>query len=288
MRPAGVAATRAALLDWYEPRRRAYPWRRTADPFVILVSEVMLQQTQAPRVAPAFERFLASFPTLERLSSAPAGEVIRAWGGLGYNRRAVSLHRAARLIVSEHGGRVPRTVEDLRRLPGVGPYTAAAVASIAYRAPVAAVDTNVRRVVSRLRPVDPEVGVAAAAQRWLDRRRPGDWNQAVMDLGREVCRPRPACERCPVRAGCASVGTMTEGGQRLRGGPFEGSTRQLRGAIVRVLRGRGSITLDALAEEVGRDREPVAAAVRTLHGDGLALGRPEALAGDGRGLVSLP
>jgi A/G-specific adenine glycosylase len=288
MRPAGVAATRRALLDWYEPRRRAYPWRRTADPFALLVSEVMLQQTQAPRVAPAFERFLASFPTVEHLSSASVGEVIRAWGGLGYNRRAVSLHRAARLIVSEYGGRVPRTVEDLGRLPGVGPYTAAAVASIAYDTPVAAIDTNVRRVVSRLGPADEEAEVAAAARRWLDRRRPGDWNQAVMDLGREVCRPRPACERCPVRAGCASAGVSAERSHRVRGGSFEGSTRQLRGAIVAVLRGRGSITLDALAEEVGRGREPVVAAVRSLHADGLALGRPEALAGDGGGHVALP
>ncbi len=130
------------LMEWFEPRRLAYPWRRPRpDPYAVLVSEVMLQQTQASRVAPAFERFLRSFPTVRSLATAPAAEVVRAWAGLGYNRRAVALWEAARTIVSSHGGRVPDDPSALSELPGVGPYTAAAVASIAFGRPVAAVDS---------------------------------------------------------------------------------------------------------------------------------------------------
>ncbi|HEX9235545.1 MAG TPA: A/G-specific adenine glycosylase, partial [Actinomycetota bacterium] len=129
-----------ALLAWFEPRRRLYPWRGVSDPYRILVSEVMLQQTQASRVIPAYERFTKFFPTVERLAAAPAAEVIEAWSGLGYNRRAVSLWRAAQAIVSEHGGRVPSDPGSLCRLPGVGPYTAAAVAAVAHGRPVPAID----------------------------------------------------------------------------------------------------------------------------------------------------
>jgi A/G-specific adenine glycosylase len=138
------------LMEWFEPRRRAYPWRQPdPDPYAVLVSEVMLQQTQASRVAPSFERFMRSFPTVDALATAPAAEVVRAWAGLGYNRRAVALWEGARTIVSRHGGRIPDHPSMLSELPGVGPYTAAAVASIAYGWPVPALDTNVRRVLAR-------------------------------------------------------------------------------------------------------------------------------------------
>ncbi|MGZ8584621.1 MAG: A/G-specific adenine glycosylase [Actinomycetota bacterium] len=129
------AAVSDALRAWYRPRRRAYPWRGSGDPYAVLVSEVMLQQTQAARAVPVFERFLARFPTVEALASAPRSEVVRAWAGLGYNRRAVALSEAAREIERAHGGRIPGDPEVLRTLPGVGPYTAAAVASFAFGAP---------------------------------------------------------------------------------------------------------------------------------------------------------
>src|SRR6058998_1553403 len=139
----------ARLLQWYEPRRHAYPWRLPGvDPYGVLVSEVMLQQTQAPRVARAFEPFIRRFPSVRELAGGSVADVLRAWSGLGYNRRAVALSRAARAIVSEHGGRVPSDPALLEQLPGIGPYTAAAVASIASGLPAPAIDTNVRRVLS--------------------------------------------------------------------------------------------------------------------------------------------
>jgi A/G-specific adenine glycosylase len=288
MRIAGAVASRRALLEWYEPRRCAYPWRRTSDPYAVLVSECMLQQTQAPRVVPAFERFLARFPTVQALAAAPVAEVIDAWGGLGYNRRAVALHRAAEAVVAEHGGVVPHDPAALRSLAGVGPYTAAAVASIAFGVGVAAVDTNVMRVVSRVARVEGDGAIRAAAAAWLDGNDPGAWNQAVMDLGREVCRPVPRCGACPIRTTCRSAGSVSAPGRRVPGEPFEGSSRQLRGAVVTVLRHRPSLTLGSLANTVGRDLASVARAVRALEADGLASVGPAALAGRAWGRVALP
>lgn len=157
---------RAALLRWYEPRRRAYPWRARPTPYRVLVSEIMLHQTQASRVEPVFAAFVRRWPSARALAAASRAEVVKAWSGLGYNRRAVALHEAARVIVAEHGGRVPRSLGALRRLPGVGPYTAAAVASIAFGEPVPLVDTNVRRVLARA-----ELGVDARTLR------PRTWKQ---------------------------------------------------------------------------------------------------------------
>ena len=196
---------REALRAWYAPRRDAYPWRGSHDPYAIWVSEVMLQQTQASRVVPAFGSFLRRFPTVRALAAATRGDVVREWGGLGYNRRAVRLSEAARVVVRDHGGRIPRDPATLRELPGVGPYTAAAVASLGFGEPVAVVDTNVRRVVSRVHlgvdghevPAKQAWGLADA---WLDRDDPVTWNQALMDLGREVCRPEPRCDVCPLAA----------------------------------------------------------------------------------------
>jgi A/G-specific adenine glycosylase len=279
---------REALLAWFAPRRSAYPWRRPRpDPYAVLVSEVMLQQTQASRISAAFGPFLERFPTVEALARASRPEVLRAWAGLGYNRRAVRLHEAARAIVRDHGGVVPREVEALRALPGVGPYTAAAVASIAHGEPIAAVDANVRRVVARVERGVEAHGLAArevgdAATGWLDARDPGRWNAALMDLGRVVCRPRaPRCAECPLRSPCAfrANGGSPAASPR-RQGPFEGSFRQLRGAIVRTLRGRDGASLDALVRLTGRDRERVDAAVVALERDGL-------VERTGRGVVRL-
>jgi A/G-specific adenine glycosylase len=251
----GTAAA-SALRSWYAGRRGAYPWRGPApDPYAVLVSEVMLQQTQANRVVPSFGAFLARFPTVEALAAASRADVLRAWSGLGYNRRAVRLHEAARRIVADHDGQIPDEVARLRALPGIGPYTASAVAAIAFGRPVAAVDVNVRRVSGRfLRGTEPGESTAAEvatdAQAWLDRRAPSAWNQAVMDLGREVCRPVPRCTDCPIAPWCAfhASGRSARRGVR-RHIPFEGSRRQARGRVV-----------DALRERVSADPPTLAAA----------------------------
>lgn len=259
----------------------------------MLVSEIMLQQTQAPRVVPAFRRFLAEFPTVRALAAAPRAQVIRAWGGLGYNRRAVALSRSAGAIVRDHDSNVPSDPDVLRTLPGVGPYTAAAVASLAYGVAVPALDTNVRRVVARVR-LGTEAGdvsasrLHSAADEWLDRADPGGWNQALMDLGREVCRPRPRCDACPIAEACRfrSAGLEPHPVGRSQG-PFEGSSRQLRGAVVRSLRSRPSRTLATLVAELGVKPEAVRTAIEALHADGLLVAGAAALAGRPGGRVRL-
>jgi A/G-specific adenine glycosylase len=268
----------------------------------VLVSEIMLQQTQVSRVLPAWERFMAQFPTVAALAGAPIADVVRAWAGLGYNRRAAALWKAAGMIVAEHGGRVPSDVVALRRLPGVGAYTAAAVASCAYAVPVAAVDTNVRRVVSRARlgrepGAGAEVEVERAAQVWLDRSDPGAWNQAVMDLGREVCRPRPLCQACPLAKGCplraagpvGPAGGVRGAGVResARAQPFEGSFRQLRGRIIAMLREVPSASLGQMARRWGEPTGRVSAAVTALSAEGLVHASPAALDGSVTGRVRL-
>jgi A/G-specific adenine glycosylase len=268
---------REALRVWYVPRRRAYPWRGSHDPYAVWVSEGMLPQTQAGRVVPAFRSVLRRFPTVRALAAAPRRDVVREWGGLGYNRRAVRLSEAARAIVRDHGGRIPRDPATLRELPGIGPYTAAAVASLGFGEPVAAVDTNVRRVVARVHlGVDgheaPAKELWALADAWLDLDDPTTWNQAVMDLGREVCRPNPRCDVCPIARACRFrlAESIAARGPR-RQGPFEGSSRQVRGAVVRALRSHPSLTRTRLADETGFPPERIDAAVRTLTADGLIV-----------------
>jgi A/G-specific adenine glycosylase len=266
----------SALRSWFRPRRAAYPWRGAIDPYAVLVSEVMLQQTQAPRVAPVFEAFMRSFPDLAALAAASRGDVVRAWAGLGYHRRAVALHEAARTIVRRHDGAVPGDLQALRALPGVGPYTASAVGAIAFGRPVVALDVNVRRVSARVVfGVDPdervEGDIAEAARTLLDLRDPGTWNEAMMDLGREVCRPAPRCDVCPIGRWCAYRGAGRAGGHRSgrSQGPFAGSNRQARGRIVAFLRDRPSAGIGGLATATGMDAERVGAAVDGLVRDGI-------------------
>jgi A/G-specific adenine glycosylase len=265
----------------------------------VLVSEVMLQQTQAARVASLFESFLRAFPSVERLAVAPVADVLRAWAGLGYNRRAVALSRTARAVVRDHGGLIPTDPMLLRTLPGVGLYTAAAVASIAYGIAVPAVDTNVRRVVARAAmgrapETVSSAAVATEAARWIDRKDPGGWNQAVMDLGREVCRPVPRCQVCPMASGCRLRAHRGRGRatpslpRRQAPPPFEGSTRQLRGRVVRHLGSVGWASLSALSDATGRPLAEVAAAVRSLASDGVVHAGPAALRERPGGRVSLP
>ena len=208
----GVAEVQGALLSWFDATGRRLPWRETADGYAILVSEVMLQQTQVDRVIPVYHAFLRRFPTFESLAGAPAGEVIRAWAGMGYNRRALNLQRAAQAVVERHGGALPTDPKALRSLPGVGEYTANALACFAQGRQVAVVDTNVRRVLGRVfhwpsSPTDREV--AETAERVLPEGKAWAWNQALMDLGATVCTSRrPTCLLCPVRSACRGAGAF--------------------------------------------------------------------------------
>lgn len=199
----------ARLLQWYDRRRRDLPWRESRDPYRIWVSEIMLQQTQVTTVLPYYEKFLVRFPRIGDLASASIEEVLAMWSGLGYYRRARQLHAAARQVMAE-GGELPRTAEALCRLPGIGPYTSAAIASIAFGERVAVLDGNVERVLCRYlaRAGDPKKAalrreLLAVATELLDPRRPGDGNQALMELGATVCRPQRAdCSRCPLGQAC--------------------------------------------------------------------------------------
>jgi len=199
------------LSAWYGAARRKLPWRETTDPYAILVSELMLQQTQVQTVIPYYRRFLAAFPTPRALAGAPEEAVLKLWEGLGYYRRARHLQEAARQIMDEHGGRFPDTKVAIDALKGVGPYTSAAVASIAFGLPWACLDGNVMRVLTRLFALDDDISLAATKQRLQDlaqslvpRENPGDFNQAMMELGATVCTPRePACLSCPVNSSCA-------------------------------------------------------------------------------------
>jgi A/G-specific adenine glycosylase len=222
-----------ALLAWYARVRRPLPWRGTRDPYALLVSEVMLQQTQAARVAPYYEAFLARFPDPAALAAAPAREVLAAWSGLGYNRRALALHAAARAVAARGWP------DDLTELPGVGPYTAAAVAAFAWDAHVAAVDVNARRVIERWdgRRRSPRA-LAERAEQLLPAGRAADWNQAMMELGATVCTARaPRCAACPVAAWCAGAGAGAPP-PRPRAAPrprFEDTDRYARGRILAAL-----------------------------------------------------
>ncbi len=202
---------RTALLRWYDLNRRDLPWRKTSDPYRIWVSEIMLQQTRVAAVLEHYREFLRRFPTVGALAKADLADVLAAWSGLGYYRRARALHEAAKVVVERCGGKVPNTIEELLDLPGIGRYTAAAIGSIAFGVPAAVVDGNVQRVLARVKGDEVE-GIVAweSAEELLDRRRPGDWNQAMMELGATVCVPMaPNCTECPVRSWCKAPGTDT-------------------------------------------------------------------------------
>ncbi|TVP48233.1 MAG: A/G-specific adenine glycosylase [Gemmatimonadales bacterium] len=210
---AEVARFRAALLDFFDDRGRDLPWRRTSDPYLILVSEIMLQQTRVETVVPYYRKWIERFPDAATLAAADTEEVLRYWQGLGYYRRARNLQLAAREVEAEWGGALPGDAKALGTLPGVGPYTAGAVASIAFGEAVPAVDGNVRRVMARLLD-DPAPGAALLAREvgaLVPPERPGDFNQALMELGATVCTPRsPRCDRCPVAEWCAARAAGTQ------------------------------------------------------------------------------
>lgn len=232
-----LPAIRTALLAWYDDEHRDFPWRHTRDPYRVLVSEVMLQQTQASRVAVAFPAFLGRFPTIGHLASATDREVLAAWSGLGYNRRARGLWRAARSIRASGW---PRDLPGLEALPGVGPYTARAIASLAFGVPVGVVDTNVRRWLVRRFGLPADASPSRLQQladllAAADLNRPEAWTHASMEFGAAVCRARsPACDGCPIGSDCPSRNAPSAVPVP-RQPAFEGSLRALRGAALRLL-----------------------------------------------------
>jgi A/G-specific adenine glycosylase len=274
-----VTAFRSALDAWAATLPRDLPWRTTRDPWAVLVSETMLQQTQVARVVPKYHAFLARFPDPAACAAAPAGAVVALWSGLGYNRRAVQLHGAARAVVEHHGGVVPGDLEALLALPGVGPYTARAVLAFAHERDVAVLDTNVARVVARrlgrrltLREAQSEADALVAPGRgWW-------WNQAMLDLGALVCRKRaPRCDDCPVRAVCAWQGSGPDPalGSAAVGAPqsrFAGSDREGRGRLVDALCA-GPVPVDALPAVMGwpDDAERAWRVAAGVVADGLAV-----------------
>jgi A/G-specific adenine glycosylase len=253
--------TRARVLGWFSEAGRDLPWRATRDPYRVLVAEVLAQQTQAARAAVAWPRFLERFPDVASLASAAPAEVLRAWQGLGYNRRALALRRTAQAVV-ERGG-WPDTVEELAALPGVGPYTARAVACFALGLRVAPVDTNVARVLARsLTGADPSQLTTSARQRLADQALAQDawaWSSALMDVGALHCRPKPRCGGCPLELTCRwrALGPAAPSPRPKGQAPFATSDRRWRGAVVRALAGASD----------GLDRAALAKAVQAEAAD---------------------
>jgi A/G-specific adenine glycosylase len=277
MRPALTPRQRHSLLAWGLPQLRDLPWRRTRDPWAVLVSETMLQQTQVARVVPKYLAFLADFPSADVCAVHTVGDVVRHWVGLGYNRRAVNLHRAA-VAVRERGS-FPGSLEDLLVLPGVGPYTARAVLAFAYEADVAVVDTNIARVLARLHGNSLAASeVQDSANRLVPSGEGWAWNQVIMEFGALVCTARsPGCADCPIRGACAWKGAGDDpaiGSAGVSGGQsrFAGSDRQGRGRLVAELRA-GAVTDEGLAAVMGwpDDTERAERVARTLLADGLAV-----------------
>jgi A/G-specific adenine glycosylase len=260
--PELLARVHEYLLQWYAAAARDLPWRGSSDPYAVLVSEIMLQQTQVERVIPKYRQFLETFPTLQALAAAPTAAVISAWVPLGYNRRAVNLQAIARQVMQDYAGRIPETVEALLKLKGVGRYTAGAVACFAYRQQVATVDTNIRRVLHRIffgleypRPQLNDAQMLAFAEHTLPPGEAYNWNQALMDLGATICTSAaPRCEQCPVQTVCHAYAQMGQqslfpSGAVLRqvrkvaekkagyqAQPFTSSNRYFRGRIIDLLR----------------------------------------------------
>jgi len=260
--PQLTAQVHAALLQWYRAHQRDLPWRSTTDAYAILVSEIMLQQTQVERVQPKYHQFLAAFPTLAKLAAAPTAEVIRVWVPLGYNSRAVRLQSIARQVLAEFGGQIPASIDELLRLKGIGRYTAGAIACFAYHQQVATVDTNIYRVLHRiflgLEHPEPRITTEQMftfAEQVLPPGEAYNWNQALMDLGATICASaNPQCARCPMQEQCQAYRDLSQyslfpGGEVLRqlrkvaekkptyqSQPFTSSNRYFRGRIVDLLR----------------------------------------------------
>ncbi|WP_411966737.1 A/G-specific adenine glycosylase [Haloferax sp. YSSS75] len=252
-------AVQTALVEWYEDDHREFPWRRTDDPYEILVSEVMSQQTQLGRVVEAWEAFLDEWPTVATLADADRADVVAFWTShsLGYNNRAKYLHEAAQQVMEDHGGEFPQTPDGLSELMGVGPYTANAVASFAFNNGDAVVDTNVKRVLHRAFAVpDDDTAFESAASELMPEGQSRVWNNAIMELGGVACGKTPACDEsgCPWRQWCHAYETGDFTAPDVPTQPkFEGSRRQMRGRVVRILGEYDELTLDELGPRVRVD-----------------------------------
>lgn len=264
------SATAHILIEWFRRHGRDLPWRRTRNPYHILVAELMLQQTQVERVIPKYHAFLGSFPTVADLAHAPTSAVITAWQGLGYNRRALYLQRTAQAVQTHYAGQFPRTVAELRALPGIGPYTAGAIACFAFEQDVGFLDTNIRRVIMRLHhdPTTP----ASERELWqlADQLVPAGegwwWNQAIMELGALICTAqRPKCAACPLRGQCRDYQARLAADQHLlpmpapahkrvaerkKSEPFLGSNRYIRGRVIDALRAQAPQSTQQLYDHI--------------------------------------
>jgi A/G-specific adenine glycosylase len=272
-----------SVLDWYDAHGRALYLRTLADPYAIWVAEIMSQQTQVSRIEAAHRRFIARFPSVRSLAESSIAEVLRVWAGLGYNRRAVNLHRAARVIVCDHGGRLPAGVAELSRLPGVGPYTARAIAATAFGTAVTALDTNAARVVTRClhavrgdaaRADRSKLPTGNALQKIADALAPAsraaDWNHALMDIGATICCPRPRCDACPLRRLCTFGRQPRERAGTTEQKPFPGTRRWLRGRIVDDLRRTRPGEWTVIRAPIGvHDSAAVESALAGLERDGI-------------------
>lgn len=280
--PQRIRALRLHLLRWYDANEQPFPWRTARDPYLALVAAVAAQQTQMSRVFQIYDRWIAAFPTLQSLAAAGDAEALRVWGRAGYPRRALHLRRAAEQCVQRFDGRVPDDPAELRSLPGVGPFTAAIVLSFGYGADAAAIDTNIVRVIGRavhgaLQPALElkDADIAASAERLLP---PGEalrWNPALMDFGAAVCTPRPKCGECTIAHLCRARPRFAAGerARPVRAQPaFQGSKRQIRGEIMRMLREAAAEEDELIASAASRLSVSEAAAreaLETLLADGL-------------------
>ena len=271
--PEHTARVANALLEWYSANKRDLPWRRTRDSYAILVAEVMLQQTQVDRVIPKWHAWLERFPGLTDLAQASRADAIRAWQGLGYNLRALRLHAVACEVVAQHGGTLPSSVAGLMALKGIGRYTAGAIACFAYDQPVAMVDTNIRRVLSRVFRVEPSE-VEALSEQVVPFEAAYAWNQALMDVGAMLCKPKRAlCLACPLVGECTGPQPSASLASK-SAGEFRGSRRFYRGRLVDALRGRPSgMSLRKLTVAVGgaAEKQDMVALVQQLVTDGLLV-----------------
>jgi A/G-specific DNA glycosylase len=280
--PPDRAAVQDALIGWYESDHRAFPWRQTTDPYAVLVSEVMSQQTQLDRVVPAWEAFLERWPTAADLADADRSDVVAFWSdhSLGYNNRATYLHEAATQIETEYDGAFPETPSELQELMGVGPYTANAVASFAFNAGDAVVDTNVKRVLYRAFDVpDDDETFERVASLLMPDGESRVWNNAIMELGGVACGKKPRCDEagCPLREWCGAYQTGDFTAPDVPTQPsFEGSRRQFRGRVVRLLGEHDEMELDALGHRIRVDYTPDGE-----HGRGWLRGLLDDLADDG-------
>jgi len=283
-------AAREAILAWYAENGRELAFRASVEPYAVLVSELMAQQTQAERAAAAWTAWMARWPTAADLAAAPVADVLRAWAGLGYNRRALALHRAAKAIVADHAGSVPEDLGALEALPGVGPYTARAVLAIAFGRPVGAVDTNVRRVLGRIAAGGPGAFTPRELQALADAVVPRDdaaaWTHALMDVGARLCAPRnPRCAECPAAAWCrhaagerpaASEGPSTRPKPQRAASAFPATTRWLRGRVLDRARDASDGDWVPYAEPIGvHSATAVREAVLALAGEGLLEARED-------------